>query len=161
MPMPNDDQSLWITYNGEIYNYPELRAELESKGARFRSDCDTEVVFRAYEEWGDRCVERLHGMFAIAIWDSKRRRLFAARDRLGVKPFFYIDDGDRFAFCSELKGLYELHRPSFEAIDPVSLDFYLGFGYLPPDRALLRGVHKLPPAHFLVLDDLGIQVSRY
>ena len=79
--MPNDDESKWISYNGEIYNYPELRSELESKGVRFRSDCDTEVVLRAYEAWGDDCVERLHGMFALAIWDAKRRRLFAARDR--------------------------------------------------------------------------------
>jgi asparagine synthase (glutamine-hydrolysing) len=100
-------------------------------------------------------------MFALAIWDSKRRRLFAARDRLGVKPFFYIDDGKRFAFCSELKGLYELQPPSFDRIDPLSLDFFLGFGYLPPDWALIEGVHKLPPAHFLVLDDEGLRISRY
>jgi asparagine synthase (glutamine-hydrolysing) len=161
MPMHNDDRSMWITYNGEVYNYRDLRTELESQGIRFQSDCDTEIVLRAYEAWGDDCVKRLHGMFALAIWDSKRRRLFAARDRLGVKPFFYIDDGKRFAFCSELKGLYELQPPSFDRIDPLSLDFFLGFGYLPPDRALIEGFHKLPPAHFLVLDDEGIRLSRY
>jgi asparagine synthase (glutamine-hydrolysing) len=161
MPMHNDDQSMWITYNGEVYNYREIRAELESKGIRFRSECDSEVVLRAYEAWGDDCVERFHGMFAFAVWDAKRRRLFAARDRLGVKPFFYIDDGERFAFCSELKGLYELQPPSFEQLDPLSLDFFLGFGYLPPDRALIEGVQKLPPAHFLVLDAEGIHLSRY
>jgi len=161
MPMPNDDESLWITYNGEIYNYRDLRSEMEAKGIRFRSDCDTEVVFRAYEAWGDDFVERLHGMFALAIWDKKRNRLFAARDRLGVKPFFYIDDGERFAFCSELAGLHELDRPSFDRIDPLSLDFFLGFGYLPPDRALIEGVHKLPPAHTLVLENGRVRISRY
>ena len=88
MPMPNADESLWLTFNGEIYNYRDLRNELEASGARFRSDCDTEVILHAYEAWGDACVERLHGMFALAIWDTTRKRLFAARDRLGVKPFF-------------------------------------------------------------------------
>ncbi len=161
MPMPNDDESLWITYNGEIYNYPELRSELEAKGNGFRSDCDTEVVLRAYEAWGDDFVERLHGMFALAIWDEKRRRFFAARDRLGVKPFFYIDDGERFAFCSELAGLHEMDRPSFDRIDPLSLDFFLGFGYLPPDRALVEGVHKLPPGHTLILENGRVRISRY
>lgn len=161
MPMPNEDQTLWVTYNGEIYNYPELRRELETKGARFRSDCDTEVLLHAYDAWGDGFVERLHGMFAFAIWDTQSRRLFAARDRLGVKPFFYIDDGERFAFCSELAGLYEIDRPTFDRIDPLSLDFYLGFGYLPPNRSMIQGVHKLPPAHTLVVDETGIRLRRY
>jgi asparagine synthase (glutamine-hydrolysing) len=161
MPMPNDDESLWITYNGEIYNYRELRSELERSGIHFRSDCDTEVVLRAYEAWGDEFVQRLDGMFALAIWDKTRRRLFAARDRLGVKPFYYVDDGERFAFCSELAGLHELNRPSFDRIDPLSLDFYLGFGCLPPDRALIEGVHKLPPGHSLVLENGAARISRY
>ena len=161
MPMPNDDESLWITYNGEVYNYRSLRDELQSEGIRFKSDCDTEVVLRAFEFWGDAFVGRLHGMFAFAIWDKKRRRLFAARDRLGVKPFFYIERDGQFAFCSELAGLYELARPSLEGIDPLSLDFYLGFGYLPPDRALLEGVQKLPPGHTLALKDGAVRIERY
>jgi asparagine synthase (glutamine-hydrolysing) len=161
MPMRNDSGDVWITYNGEIYNHRELRSELEGKGIRFQSDCDTEVVLRAYEAWGDTSVSRLHGMFAFAIWDSKRRRLFAARDRLGVKPFFYLDEPERFSFCSEPKGLHALRPATLDLIDPLSLDFYLGFGFLPPDRAFVRGMKKLPPGHSLVLDESGIRTQRY
>ncbi|MCB9726334.1 MAG: asparagine synthase (glutamine-hydrolyzing) [Spirochaetaceae bacterium] len=161
MPMSNDDQSLWITYNGEIYNYRELRSELEGQGVNFRSDCDTEIVLRAFEHWGPDGVRHLHGMFAFAIWDESRKTLFAARDRLGVKPFHYIDDGDIFAFCSEPAGLYELHKPSFAGLDPLSLDFFLGFGYLPPDRSLVTGLNKLPPGHYMLVSQDGIRVTRY
>src|SRR6266542_4885269 len=101
-PMANDDETLWITYNGEVYNFREIRKVLEASGFRFRSQTDTEVVLKAYEKWGRECLQRFVGMFAFAIWDSRRRILFAARDRLGIKPFYYLRKSGDFAFASEL-----------------------------------------------------------
>ena len=161
MPMASDDESIWITYNGEVYNFAELRPELESLGHRFRSGGDTEVVLRAYEQWGDDCVERLHGMFAFAIWDARRRRLFAARDRLGVKPLFYARREGRIVFASEIHSLYAFVRPEPDGIDPLALDFYLAHGYVPPDRCLVRDVQKLPPAHTLIIEEGRITTRRY
>src|SRR3982074_1364353 len=111
-PMPNDDETLWITYNGEVYNYREVRRDLEAEGFRFRSQTDTEVILKAYERWGKDCLRRFIGMFAFAIWDARRRALFAARDRLGIKPFYYLWNGEEFAFGSELKALR--FHPAFE-----------------------------------------------
>ncbi len=104
-PMPNEDQTVWITFNGEIYNHRALRSELEAKGHRYRSNTDTETIIHLYEEEGPRCVERLHGMFAIAIWDERRQELFLARDRLGIKPLYYTQPPGGFAFASEIKAL--------------------------------------------------------
>jgi len=160
MPM-TDGEGRWITYNGEVYNHREIRAELEAKGHRFRSRCDTEVVLRAYAQWGDACVERMAGMFAFALWDAPRRRLFAARDRLGVKPLFYWRDGRRLAFASEVGGLYRFARPEADAVDPLALDYFLAFGYVPPDRCLIRGLHRLPPGHRMVFDESGLRCERY
>ena len=123
MPMAAEDERTWLVFNGEIYNFVELRSELEACGHRFRSAGDTEVVLRAYLEWGDECCRRLEGMFAFAVWDARRHRLFAARDRLGVKPFFYAQSGSRFAFASEAHALPDSIVLSAEAIDPLSLDF--------------------------------------
>jgi asparagine synthase (glutamine-hydrolysing) len=161
MPMPDEEHNLWITYNGEVYNFAELREQLEKRGHRFESDGDTEVVLRAYCEWGEACVEHLIGMFAFAIWDRRRRRLFAARDRLGVKPLFYARQGARLVFASEIHPLYRFVPPSAETIDPLALDYYLGFGYAPPDRCFVRGLSKLPPAHTLVFDGQNLRVERY
>ncbi|MCZ6782369.1 MAG: asparagine synthase (glutamine-hydrolyzing), partial [Proteobacteria bacterium] len=161
MPMPNEDETLWITYNGEVYNFETLRAQLEERGHRFRSGSDTEVVLHAYQEWGDACPERLSGMFAFAVWDRKRRRIFAARDRLGVKPFFYLQRGAQLVFASEVHALYRFAPPDPENLDPVALDFFLSQGFPPPDRSFVQGLAALPPAHSLVFDEAGLRLSRY
>lgn len=139
-----------VTYNGEIYNYLEIRSELEAKGERFTSSSDTEVLLAAYKVWGRACVNRFRGMFAFALWDEQEKTLFLARDRCGEKPLFYHRDGDCFSFASELKGLLPLlaHRP---ALDPAVVDMYLHYQYVPEPYTLLQGVHKLPAAHTLVL----------
>lgn len=161
MPMTDENQAAWLVFNGEIYNFRELRSQLEQRGHRFRSKGDSEVVLRAYLEWGEDCCSRLEGMFAFVIWDTRSERLFAARDRLGVKPFFYTQAGSRFAFASEVHALYPSVSVSADSIDPLSLDFYLGFGYLPADRSFVSGIEKLPPGHYLCLDARGLRVTRY
>jgi len=159
-PMPNDDETLWITYNGEVYNYLEVRRELESEGFRFRSQTDTEVILKAYERWGADCLRRFIGMFAFAIWDARRRVLFAARDRLGIKPFYYLWTGGEFAFGSELKALG--FHPAFAGeIDREALAQYLRFQYVPSPRSIYRTVSKLPPGHFLELSDGRLRTERY
>lgn len=160
-PMSNSDRTVWIVFNGEIYNFQSLRQELERHGYSFRSQTDTEVVLHAYQQWGERCVERLVGMFAFAIWDARNSKLLAARDRLGVKPFFYTMQGSRLIFASEVHALFDMLKPSEDSIDMASLDYYLAFGYVPPDRCIVRGVHKLPPAHSLTLKRDGLSISRY
>jgi asparagine synthase (glutamine-hydrolysing) len=167
-PMANDDHSLVITYNGEIYNYLELMAELEAKGHRFRSRSDTEVILRAYEEWGADCLARFNGMFAFAIWDERRRELFAARDRFGEKPFHYVYDDRRgvFAFASEIKALFAL-RLADASLDERALFRFVAFQELAgSDQTLWRGVRRLPHAHLLRLRWLGgsswdLAVRRY
>ena len=145
-PFVSDDGKLALVYNGEIYNYLELRAELEAQGERFRTQGDTEVLLAAYRHWGEDCLQRLNGMWAFAIWDRRRghggERLFFARDRSGEKPFYYRHRQARFEFSSELKGL----RTDGQ-IDLQALNHYLALGYVPGDRCIAAGVHKLPPAH--------------
>lgn len=159
-PMPNDDETLWITYNGEIYNFRSLRDELESVGFRFRSRTDTEVVLKAYEKWGLECLNRLVGMFAFAIWDARRRRLFLARDRLGKKPLYYGEYAGRLAFASELKAL--LADPDLPSeLDAEALALYLRYGYVPAPYSILRKVRKLPPAHFALWESGKLTVRRY
>ena len=142
-PMENEDGTIWITFNGEIYNHTELRRDLEARGHRFRSRCDTEVLVHLYEEYGDEMVTHIIGMFAFAIWDERRQEIFVARDRLGIKPLYWIDEGGKFAFASEIKALLPLlsHRD----IDPTALAHYLTFVAVPPPRTLFAGVHKLAP----------------
>jgi asparagine synthase (glutamine-hydrolysing) len=158
-PMATEDGRCWVTYNGEIYNHVELREELRGKGHRFRSASDTEVLLAAYREWSEACVTRFNGMFAFAIWDGDRRRLFCARDRLGVKPFYYYWDGERFAFASEIKGLLAAgHRPSpnqraaFDYLDGACLDH--------SQDTFFEGIRQLPPAHTLTVDT-QVRVERY
>jgi len=150
-PLFNEDHSVVVTYNGEIYNFPELTRELQALGHIFRTHCDTEVIVHAWEEWGEACVERFRGMFAFALWDRNRRELFLARDRLGIKPLYYaaLSDGT-FVFGSELKAL-QVHGRLPRDIDPLAVEEYFAFGYVPEPRTIYRGVFKLPPGHRLTL----------
>ena len=150
-PMRDDSGGFTIVFNGEIYNYLDLRRELISKGHRFRSASDTEVILAAYREWGTECLARLNGAFAFAIHDDGQRRVFLARDRAGEKPLFYTCSLGTLRFASELKGLLA-HPSTPRRIDPVALDCYLAAGYTPGERCMLTGVHKLPPAHALSFD---------
>jgi asparagine synthase (glutamine-hydrolysing) len=150
-PMSNEDGTVWITFNGEVYNFQELRTELEGRGHRFRSGTDTEAIVHAYEEWGTDCVRRLRGMFAFAIWDQRRRRLFVARDRVGKKPVFYTVREGRFLFASELQGLLALPGVPREP-DLAAVDAYLSWGYVPAPDTAFQGVRKLPAAHWLTVD---------
>jgi asparagine synthase (glutamine-hydrolysing) len=153
---------LWITYNGEVYNFMELRRELEGLGESFRSRTDTEVILAAYDRWGIECLARFIGMFAFGLWDARARRLFLARDRLGKKPLYYAEYAGRFAFASELKAL--LADPDFPRdIDPQALDLYLRFGYVPSPFSIFRAARKLPPAHLALWDPAArsLKVERY
>ena len=150
-PMASSDGRAMLVFNGEIYNYRELREELRGFGAEFHTDGDSEVILAAWQKWGPACVSRLHGMFAFAIYDLEARSLFLARDRLGVKPLFYapLSDGS-VAFASELKGL--LANPLLRReIDPLAIEDYMTWGYVPDHRSILAGVHKLPAGHTLLL----------
>jgi asparagine synthase (glutamine-hydrolysing) len=162
MPMCNADGTLWITYNGEIYNFAELRRELRSKGYRFTSNTDTEVVLHLYEEEGADCVHRFNGMFAFAICDlrSGRPELFMARDHFGVKPFYYICQGAKLAFASEIKALLQL--PGIHAeIDLQSLHQYLAFLWVPEPRTMFQGIHKLPAGHCATFRDGELKSRQY
>ena len=162
MPMCNEDRTIWITYNGEIYNFAELRRELESKGHSFISHTDTEVILHLYEQEGPDCVKRLNGMFAFAICDlrSPAPTLFVARDHFGIKPFYYFHDGRRFAFASEVKAL--LLVPGIEAdLDPESLHQYLTFLWVPDPKTMFRSIFKLPAGHYAVLRDGNLELTQY
>jgi asparagine synthase (glutamine-hydrolysing) len=150
-PMAAAQGGAWITYNGEVYNYRDLRRELVGRGCEFRTTSDTEVVLAAYQTWGVDCLSRLRGMFAFAIWDERRRRLFLARDRVGIKPLVYAWDGRRLRFASEIKAL--LQDPSLpKELDWDGLRDYLTYLYVPGEQTIFRGIRKLPPAGYLVCD---------
>jgi asparagine synthase (glutamine-hydrolysing) len=162
MPMGNEDGSVWITYNGEIYNFADLRRELEGKGHRFASHTDTEVVLHLYEQEGPDCVKRLNGMFAFAICDLRSGipTLFLARDHFGVKPFYYLHDGKRFAFASEIKALLQV--PGIEAeLDAESLHQYLTFLWVPDPKTMFRGIRKLPAGHYATLRNGELKLTQY
>jgi asparagine synthase (glutamine-hydrolysing) len=146
-PIANEDETVWIVFNGEIYNYLELRRDL-ARHHIFRTHTDTEVILHLYEELGERCLERLNGMFAFVIWDARQQRLFAARDRLGIKPFYWTCDSERFAFASEPKALLAAGVCTAEA-DFYGLEEYLTFQFCLNDRTLFKGIHKLEPGHYL------------
>ena len=152
-PMANEDESVWIVFNGEIYNFQELRSELLAAGHRFRSKTDTEVLVHGYEQWGDQFVERLRGMFAFAIWDNRRRRLFCARDRVGKKPLFFFLDHQRLFVGSEIKSILATGEVEKE-LDPVSLHDYLTYLYFPAPRTAFKGISKLPPATCMAVEVL-------
>jgi asparagine synthase (glutamine-hydrolysing) len=159
-PIGNEDETLQVIFNGEIYNYIELREELIGRGHVFRTKSDTEVIVHGYEEWGLECVSRFNGIFAFALWDSNRKRLFVARDHLGVKPLYYAQLGGTFLFASEIKSL--LRHPGCPAeVDVRSLGELFTLRYVPSPGTLFRGIRKLPPAHWMTADAQGVQVKRY
>jgi asparagine synthase (glutamine-hydrolysing) len=159
-PLSNETEDVWIVFNGEIYNHVPLRTELESKGHQYRTRSDTETIVHAYEQYGRECVTRLSGMFAFAIWDRRKRVLFAARDRLGIKPFYYRWDGRTFLFGSEIKSILAYPvRPEF---NHTALAEYLAFGYINGSDTLFAGIHKLEPGHTLELSENGeLKGERY
>lgn len=161
-PMQDVTGELCIVFNGEIYNFDDLRTELTARGGEFRSHCDTEVILAAYREWGLDCLSRLNGMFAFALYDARHERLFIARDRAGEKPLFYTTEGGTIKFSSELKGLMA-DRSLPRQIDLEALDCYLSGGFIPGDRCILQRVKKLPPAHALIfnLNNGQSRVQRY
>lgn len=151
-PMSNDDGSIWITYNGEVYNFKDIRKELFQKGYKFKSNSDTEVVLKSYEEWGIECVHKFIGMFAFGIWDKRVKKLYLLRDRAGVKPLYYYNNNGIFMFGSELKAL--MQNPEFEKeIDYDSISVYLRHGYIPSPNTIFKNTFKLKPGHYLCLSD--------
>lgn len=159
-PIHNEDETVWVVFNGEIYNFPELRSELESKGHRFYTHTDTEVIAHLYEERGAKCVDQLRGMFAFAVFDDKRRRLLLARDRLGIKPLHYACADGRLLFGSEIKAILAA-APELKEIKRESLLKYFHFGYIPDPDTAFQKIHKLPPGHLLEWSNGGIQIRQY
>jgi asparagine synthase (glutamine-hydrolysing) len=159
-PIFNEDGTIGIIFNGEIFNYQELRRELLARSHRLATQSDTETIVHAYEEWGDDCPTHLNGQFAFAIWDRPRQRLFIARDHLGIKPLYYAPLGSGLLFGSELKAL-QAHPGCPQQVDPIALDQYLALRYIPAPRTIYQGVFKLPPAHTLVWQDGQVTLQRY
>ncbi|HVN17603.1 MAG TPA: asparagine synthase (glutamine-hydrolyzing) [Dongiaceae bacterium] len=160
MPIHNEDKSISVVFNGEIYNFADLRVLLESRGHHFYTSSDTEVIVHLYEDHGDDLVKQLRGMFAFALWDSKLHRLLLVRDRLGIKPLYYWHQGSQILFGSELKSLLQTPGPK-PAIDLKALNDYLSFGYVPDPETIFAGVKKLPPGHILIADKTGANTRRY
>ncbi|HEY0376140.1 MAG TPA: asparagine synthase (glutamine-hydrolyzing) [Pyrinomonadaceae bacterium] len=160
-PIHNEDGSVSVVFNGEVYNYRDLQRELEARGHKFQTNSDTETIAHAYEEYGARCVEHLRGMFAFAVWDERRRTLFVARDRVGKKPLYYTRTPQgTFVFGSELKSLLQ-HPQVGRELDPEALDAYFTFGYVPDPLSIFRDVKKLPPGHHLTLAGDRLTVEQY
>ena len=159
-PIHNESETVWVVFNGEIYNYQELRRDLEALGHRFYTSSDTETIVHAYEEWGEAAFARLRGMFGIALWDRSTRTLLLARDRAGQKPLHYAEHGGRLYFGSEIKSLLAA-RAIEPRLNPGALDHFLAFLYTPRDTSIFEGVHKLPPGHYLVWRDGRMAVRQY
>ncbi|MDD2696643.1 MAG: asparagine synthase (glutamine-hydrolyzing) [Candidatus Pacebacteria bacterium] len=158
-PMANEDKTVWIVYNGEIYNHVELRKELVQKGYEFKSHSDTEVILHLYEKEGENCLQKLNGMFAFLIWDKRKRKIFAARDRLGIKPFYYYSDKKKFIFASEIKAILKYGikaEPDFSAIND-----YLAFQFCLGEKTFFKGIKKIEPGHYLILKDGELRVRKY
>jgi len=159
-PIHNEDESIWITYNGEIYNFLELKKYLEDKGHRFYTNTDTEVIIHLYEEFGNNCVNKLRGMFAFAIWDSEKNRLFLARDRLGIKPLYYTINNGNIIFASEIKSI--LQYPNVKRkINLHALNYFLTLRYIPGPDTIFDDIYKLQPGHTLTWKDKKIEIKRF
>lgn len=159
-PMCNEDGTVWITYNGEIYNHPQLRPELEARGHHYRGTSDTETILHLYEEYGRDCVKHLRGMFALALWDARTQTLLLARDRFGKKPLLYAETADGLVFASELKALLQDETVSRD-LDETALHHYLSFGFIPAPQSAFRQIRKLPPAHTLTWQAGNVTIERY
>jgi len=159
-PMPNEDGTVHVVFNGEIYNYRELRRRLEGSGHTFRTQSDTEAIVHLYEDEGPAMLEHLNGMFGLAVWDARRGQLLLARDRLGQKPLVYLLEKGRLSFASELKSLLEVPGVPRE-LSPQAIDAYLAYQYVPHPQTIFRGIAKLPPAHYALYRDGKLQVQRY
>jgi len=159
-PLTNTDRTLWVVCNGEIYNFRELRQALEVKGHRFLTASDSECVIHAYAEWGDEFVRKLSGMFGFALWDVKRRRLIIGRDRMGIKPIYYYNDGRQMVFATEAKAILTL--PHFPVrVDPIALESYLQLGYVAAPRSIFEGIRKLPPATLMIVENGRVAQRTY
>ncbi|MBV8852011.1 MAG: asparagine synthase (glutamine-hydrolyzing), partial [Sinobacteraceae bacterium] len=160
-PLRNVEGTVWLVCNGEIYNYQELRAQLEADGHRFVTNSDCEVIIGLYERHGEQLLNYIRGMFAFVLWDSRRKRLLAARDHLGQKPFYYSSESGRFAFASEIKGLLALD-PQYRTVNLAALDQYLALRLIAPPLSMFKGIHKLPPGHLLSVEPGGApRIRRY
>ncbi|MFX1445454.1 MAG: asparagine synthase (glutamine-hydrolyzing) [Promethearchaeota archaeon] len=159
-PMKNEDGTIWITYNGEIYNFQSLKSELIDLGHDFYSNTDTEVIIHGYEEWGVNVLDKLNGMFAFGIWDENKSQLFLARDRVGIKPLYYYYNDQRFIFASEIKAIVE-DEDIPRIINPEALKFYFMVGYIPSPYSIWENIHKLPPGHYLILNNHKYQINKY
>jgi asparagine synthase (glutamine-hydrolysing) len=159
-PLANEDESLWLVFNGEIYNFPELRSQLRQKGHIFRTRSDAEVILHAYEEYGPQCVPYFNGMFAFAIWDQPERLLFLARDRVGIKPLYYASLPECFLFASELKSIVA-HPKMTRNLDHQALSQYLSYEYVPSPKSIFQDINKLPPGHTLTLAKNRITLNCY
>lgn len=159
-PMTNEDGSIIVVFNGEMYNFQDLRNHLIAKGHIFKTRSDTEVIIHAFEEFGENCLEHFRGMFAFAIWDKRKQQLFIARDRLGEKPLYYAQWGDTFLFASEIKGILA-HPDARREIDQEALDLYFGFRYVPGPRTMFKGIAKLQPGHFLWIKNNAVHTQAY
>lgn len=159
-PMHNEDKTIWIVFNGEIYNFKELRIDLEKKGHRFYSNTDTEVIVHGYEEYGVKFLEKLNGMFAFGIWDSKKKLLFLARDRVGVKPLYYYKGKDRFSFASEIKAIIADKTVPRE-VNLDALNQYIGFEYVPAPLSMFKEIYKLKAGHYLIFKENKINIQKY
>jgi asparagine synthase (glutamine-hydrolysing) len=159
-PIANEDETVWVVFNGEIYNFGDLHDQLVKKGHSFKTRCDTEVIVHLYEEEGEKCFEKLRGMFAIAIWDRRKQKLILGRDRVGKKPLFYFYDGSRIAFASEMKGLLALPNIPRE-IDLEAMADYFSFLYIPAPKSIFKHIRKVLPGHYIVVSDTGIREAEY
>ena len=159
-PLSNETGDVWVVYNGEIYNFKDVRAELERRGHTFKTQTDTEIIVHAYEEYGDECVKHFNGMFAISLWDARKRRLFLARDRVGIKPLYYWADQTKLVFASELKALI-LHPDVPRQTNLAALDLFLTLEYIPAPHTIYAGIFKLLPGHTLTVEHGDLKIRQY
>ena len=159
-PLCNEDETVWITFNGEIYNFQELKNELEVKGHRFRTNSDTETIVHAYEEWSEKAVERFRGMFAFALWDERRQLMLLARDRVGKKPLYYYMDTERLIFASEIKAILEVPGISRD-LDMTALSDYLSLMYIPSPKSIFKHIRKIPAAHYAIVKKSVLDIRPY
>src|SRR5882672_5575712 len=160
-PLSNEYDTLWIVFNGEIFNYVELRTELESLGHRFRTRSDTEVIVHAYEAWGEEAFARMNGQWAIALWDEQKKRLVLSRDRLGVRPLYLCEHRGSLYFASEVKAIFAADASIPRALDPVGIDQTFTFWTVVPPQSVFRGIEELRPGHVRVYERGGVRESAY